>query len=145
LGFYKNLGLDWSTAWAEQARSEALQRKIWGEATAACKQEGPATTSLVLSSVNGMIDITTAQIVAIQNHPPKAIYWGLLMLVLSSAFLAGYRMAQAKKPSWVHMIIYSAAMAAAIYVTLDFEYPRFGLIRIDPADQILIDLRKNLK
>jgi hypothetical protein len=42
------------------------------------------------------------------------------------------------------MVIYSAVMAAAMYVTLDFEYPRLGLMRVDAADQILIDLRKDL-
>jgi hypothetical protein len=33
---------------------------------------------------------------------------------------------------------------AAIYLTLDLEYPRAGLIRMDPYDQVLIDLRKSM-
>jgi hypothetical protein len=146
LGMYGNLALDSETARAEQARATMLQEKIWSEAVAGCREEGsPATTTLVLSSLNEMIDITTTRLVALQTHPPFVIYWGLLVLVLASALLAGYGMAETKKRNWIHMVIYSAIMAAALYVILDLEYPRIGLIRIDAADQILIDLRNNMK
>ncbi|MDU9023621.1 hypothetical protein QZH45_27870 [Pseudomonas corrugata] len=30
------------------------------------------------------------------------------------------------------------------YVILDFEYPRFGVIRVDYFDKIMLDLRKSL-
>ncbi len=40
------------------------------------------------------------------------------------------------------MIIYSAVISTAVYITLDYEYPRLGLIRVDGADQVLIDVRK---
>jgi hypothetical protein len=36
-------------------------------------------------------------------------------------------------------------MASTLYVILDMEYPRFGLIRVDAADQLLIDVRSNMK
>ena len=32
-------------------------------------------------------------------------------------------------------------MTAAIFITLDLEYPRFGFLRIDSMDQVLVDLR----
>ena len=36
-------------------------------------------------------------------------------------------------------------ISIAIYVILDLEYPRFGLIRVDASDQVLVDLRQSLK
>jgi len=36
-------------------------------------------------------------------------------------------------------------MAGSTYVILDLEYPRIGLIRIDKADQVLVDLRNSMK
>ena len=146
LSIYTNLALDTEAARAEQARAAMLQGKIWAEAVAGCREAGSqATTSLVLSSLNEMIDITTTRFVALQTHPPFAIYWGLLVLVLASALLAGYGMAESKKRNWIHMVIYSAIMATAIYVIFDLEYPRIGLIRIDAADKVLIDLRNSMK
>jgi hypothetical protein len=35
-------------------------------------------------------------------------------------------------------------MAAAVYVILDLEFPRTGLIRVDAADQLLNDLRRTM-
>jgi len=36
-------------------------------------------------------------------------------------------------------------MSMAVYVILDFEYPRFGLIRIDKFDRVLVDVRAAMK
>jgi hypothetical protein len=36
-------------------------------------------------------------------------------------------------------------MAVSVYVILDIEYPRLGLIRVDAFDQALVDLRNNMK
>ena len=44
-----------------------------------------------------------------------------------------------KKRSWMHMAVYAVIMASTLYVILDLEYPRFGLIRIDSADQVLVE------
>jgi hypothetical protein len=31
------------------------------------------------------------------------------------------------------------------YVIIDLEYPRFGLIRVDAADQMLMELREAMR
>ncbi len=146
LDYYRSLSVNSETAQADLRRFSALQEKLWSEAVAACQTAGtPATTSLVLNSLNEMIDITTTRAVALETHPPDIIYWGLAVLVLASALLAGFGMAEAKTRSWLHMILYSAILATAVYVIFDLEYPRFGLIRIDSADHVLVELRSSMK
>lgn len=127
------------------ARASELQNKIWAEAVAGCQQaNSPAVTSLVLSSMNDMIDMTTTRLVAQQTHPPEVIFYGLGLLILATSLLAGYGMSAGRKRSWLHAILFAAIMAA-IYVILDIEYPRVGLVRLDNADQVLIDLRSSMK
>lgn len=146
LGYYRNLGQDNAMAQAELDRSVALQQKIWAESVAGCEKVNfSATTSLVLSSLNEMIDITTTRAVALETHPPTVIYWALGVLVLAGALLAGYGMAEAKTRSWLHMLIYSTILVLAVYVILDLEYPRVGWVRIDTADHVLMDLRTSMK
>ncbi|MGB6385214.1 MAG: hypothetical protein WBD25_13665 [Terriglobales bacterium] len=146
LAYFKNLPLDNTTAKAALDQSIALQGKIWSEAVAACeKVKSASTPTLVLSSLNDMIDITTTRAVALDTHPPIVVFWGLGVLVLASALLAGYGMAEAKTRGLLHMLIYSAILAIAVYVILDMEYPRVGLIRIDAADHVLVDLRSSMK
>jgi hypothetical protein len=62
-----------------------------------------------------------------------------------SAWLAGHGMASAGKRSWVHVLSFAIIIAATVYVIVDMEYPRFGMIRVDAADQILRDLRQSMK
>src|SRR5271165_6453062 len=58
LAFYKYLASDRDKASDELAHSEKLQKKIWAESIAAAKQtSSPATLTLVVSSLNEMIDI----------------------------------------------------------------------------------------
>jgi hypothetical protein len=92
-----------------------------------------------------MIDITTTRFVATQNHPPLIIFLLLAGLSLLSALLIGYIMCESKSRSWLHMLIVAATMSLTFYVVLDLEFPRLGLIRVDAADQVLIDLRKSIK
>jgi hypothetical protein len=146
LAYFKSLGLEEVGAKVDLDTSMALQEKIWSEAVTACEKAGsPSTTSLVLSSINQMIDLTTTRAVALEMHPPTVIFWGLGVLVLASALLAGYGMAEARTRSWLHMLIYSAMLSVVVYVILDLEYPRVGLIRIDAADHVLFDLRNSMK
>ena len=95
--------------------------------------------------MNDMIDISTTRLVAQQTHPPEVVFYGLGLLVMATSLLAGYGMAGSKQRSLMHMTVYAVIMACTLYVILDLEYPRFGLIRIDSADQVLVDVRNSMK
>jgi len=36
-------------------------------------------------------------------------------------------------------------MAGSVYVIVDLEFPRAGLIRVDAFDQVLVDVRQTMK
>ena len=59
--------------------------------------------------------------------------------------LAGYAMAKSGRRNWTHMLIYAGTLAFAVYLIFDLDYPRLGLVRIDSADHILVDLRNSMK
>ncbi len=146
LDFYDKLGIDLAPARLALAKSTDLQQKIWSESVAAsARQSSAAVTTLVLGSVNSMIDITTTRLVALETHPPLAIYLALAAVVLASSILAGYAMAKSGCRNWIHMVIYAGTLAFAVYLILDLDYPRFGLVRVDSADHFLVDLRNSMK
>jgi len=128
------------------ATSTALQKKIWNAASAACcTDEGRSITMLLLPALNEMFDVTTTRTAAAMQHPPMIIFGMLFLLGLSCALLAGYGMASARERSWMHMIGFALITAIAIYVILDLEYPRLGLIRVDAADLLLLELRESME
>jgi hypothetical protein len=128
------------------AKANELQTQIWRQAVAASRAEGasPAAPMLLLPALNAMIDITTTRTMATQMHPPMVIFAMLFGLALAASLLAGYGMAGSKLRRWFHMLGFALVMAVAIYVILDIEYPRLGLIRVDAFDQALIDLRESM-
>jgi hypothetical protein len=128
---------------AKAYETNVLQSEIWSQAVSASKQPDAATQAaiLLLPALNAMIDITTTRAVAMQNHPPRAIFFLLAALSLVSALLAGYVMCSTAVRSWFYMLLFAATMSVTFFVILDLEYPRYGLIRVDAADQVFVELR----
>jgi hypothetical protein len=129
------------------ARASRLQGDIWAHAVAASRADGapPAAPMLLLPALNQMFDIATTRVLAMQMHPPAVIFLLLYGLALAGALLAGYGMAAGRARPWLHMVVFAAVTALAVYVIVDIEYPRLGLIRVDAFDQALVDLRAGMK
>ena len=130
---------------AELVRSQELQKDIWAM-SADASQKSPNTMAgiLLLPALNAMIDITTTRTMASQIHPPLVIFVMLGVIVLASALIAGFSMAKGTTRSWLHIVLFAAIMTLTVYVIVDIEYPRLGLIRVDSFDQVMVDLRKSM-
>ena len=131
---------------AKLAEAASLQGRIWEMAlTASRRPEVRAQTPiLVLSSLNDMIDITTTRVMATRNHPPLVVFLLLGGLSLVGALLIGYGTAPDAHRNWFHTIIFATILSLTVYVIVDLELPRLGMIRVHGADQILVDLRKSM-
>ena len=131
----------------EMANSKRIQEEIWKEAVAATRLSGvhPAASWLLLPALNTMIDITATRTMALQVHPPRIIYALLFSLGLICSLLAGYRMSTGQHRSWLHILGFTVITVTIVYVILDVEYPRAGLIRLESADQVLVELRASMK
>jgi hypothetical protein len=138
---------DLEAAKLELARSQQLQTDIWHQAVQAMRQPGEhaGATLLVLPALNQMFDITSVRIAATQIHPPNIIYEMLVGLALAAALLAGYQSAGEKRYDWVHQIGFAAIVSLTVYVILDIEHPRLGLVRIDAIDQLMVNARAGMK
>jgi hypothetical protein len=126
-------------------RSRSIQEKMWKDTVNALKESGPAEKSLMLTSMNEAIDITTDRTVALTTHAPLQVFVMLALSAIAASVLAGYTMSVSPVRDWVSMITLALVLGVALNVILDYEFPRFGLIRIDPVDQVLVDTLKHLK
>ena len=91
-----------------------------------------------------MIDITTTRTMVTQMHPPRIVFVMLFGMALAASLMAGYGMIRQHLRSRLHMLGFALVMAVAIFVILDIEYPRLGLVRVDAFDQALTDLRERM-
>jgi hypothetical protein len=132
---------DLEAAKAQMALATALQQEIWTSAVTALREASPNASLLLLPALNDMIDITTTRLVAAKTHTPPVILGALALLALFCSVLAGYGLAGGKPFNMVfHMVGFALVLTLTIYVILDLDHPRVGLIRVDFADQALTDV-----
>jgi hypothetical protein len=145
LATYRDLGDPLAT---EQDRGHVarLQTQVWNVlVTAAREDKSMPLAQTVLPPVNEMFDLANTRVLATRQHPPLAIYLMLAMLILVSAFLVGFGEAGPTRQSRVHVIGFAAVTSLALYLIIDLEFPRRGLIRVDSFDQALVDLRSSIQ
>jgi hypothetical protein len=131
----------------DASQANIVQGDIWKKALDACKRPDAhgSCVMLMMPALNQMIDITTTRAMAGQNHPPLIIYLLLGSLSLIAALLVGYGTAENPRRLKFHPLAFAAIVSITLYVIIDLEFPRLGLIRIDDADRILFDLRKSIQ
>jgi hypothetical protein len=100
---------------------------------------------LIVPALNTMFAIADARTLAARIHPPAIIFVMLGVAALASALLAGYGMATGRGRNWTYMIGFAATLSIALFVILDLEYPRLGLVRIDDFDRALVELRATMR
>lgn len=132
-------GSDLAAQQQQLAAANQLQGQIWQAALHASQQgsAAPQATMLLLPALNDMFDITTTRAMATLNHPPSVVFVLLAVLILVGALLVGFDMAGSGERSWLHIIVFASIMALAVFVIVDLEYPRQGLIRVNDADQAM--------
>lgn len=123
-----------------------IQEEVWAKASAVCRTEaGAPARMLLLPAMNAMFDVAEARVLATRMHPPVIVFVMLSLLALAGALFAGYGMAEGRTRNAIHMVGFAATIALAVYVIMEFEYPRLGFIRLHDFDQALVELRSRMK
>jgi ABC-type glycerol-3-phosphate transport system permease component len=99
----------------------------------------------VLPALNEMFDLTASRYAAARFHVSLMIFWFLIFLSMIASLLVGYAMASAKLRNWLHMILFALLISLTLYVIFDFELPRHGVIQLNQADRVYIELREAIK
>ena len=139
--------LDDAATAVKLGESAELQGAIWTMAMSAVQREGVATstTMLVTNALNEMIDITTTRAMAARSHPPMVVFVLLVAMSLLCALLLGYATSLNTARSWLHTVTFAAVISLTVYVIIDIEFPRVGLIRVDSADEMLLQVRASMR
>ena len=143
LSYYGKLP-DETAAEPDLQRADQIEAAIWTHIVEAAPRGIPGTVQTLIPAVNDMFDVASLRQMALRTHPPLPIYGLLMLLALVCASLAGHHAAPSVRPPWVLPLLFSGISALAIFVIIDLEYPRAGLIRIESADFLLHDVRARM-
>lgn len=141
---YRQIGKGVDAALAVHGQAMKKQGEIWGHAVRASASLPPSVATLMLSALNQMFDTATSRVESMKQHPPMVIFGMLLVLTLVSALLAGYGMSEGEGRRVLHMLGFAVVITVMVYVILDLEFPRMGLIRLDSGDQVLEDVLRSM-
>jgi hypothetical protein len=95
--------------------------------------------------VDALGEVTTNGIVrqaSLRAHVPDAIVYMLFVIALVTAFFSGYVSANRARFDWLAVITFHALVTLVIFVTLDLDRPRRGIIRLTDVQEILVDQRR---
>jgi hypothetical protein len=137
---------DLGKAQVQYDRSKQLQRDIWLTAIADGRKPGshPDASKLILPAINSMAEIAIKRTMGGFIHPPTVIFVLLFLLALLCATLVGFGMGMETVRSWLHIIVFAVIAVTTVFLVLEIEYPRMGMIEIGRYDNMLIDLRKSM-
>jgi hypothetical protein len=130
---------------AAVVRANELQGVLWSRCVEVGRQPGAESVHrALLPALNEMFDIATTRTRAFYTHTSPVITAFLVAVTLLSALLAGHGMSAAKRRRLSHWFLFATVTATTMYLIFDLEYPRFGLIRVDADDQVMIDTRAGM-
>ena len=122
------------------------QDVLWARAVAACLGPGGEQARiLLLPSLNQSFDAVQMEYLNRRIHPPVIIYVMLGMAALAAAVFGGMGLAGGTTRNWSHIVGFAATIAIAVWVIVELEYPRIGLIRVTGFDETLMELRESMR
>lgn len=126
---------------AEEATA-GCSGKVWHTVAAfAANGNNPAVPSQqMVPALNAMIDIVTTEEATTNARVPDSILWLLFLLTLCGSFIIGYSN-KGKRTSYVIVSVFALMTAMAIFLIIDLDRPRRGLINTHRAQEKIMELR----
>ena len=99
------------------------------------------STAQMVPAINTMLDAGTTELMGDLSTVPDSIIWMLFFLAASSAFYLGYSSGGKEHLDWFVAVGFCLLIVLVVFITLDIDRPRRGLIRMTTAQQALLELR----
>jgi hypothetical protein len=126
-------------------RLAAQEEKTWNDTVTAVKLTNDGSVlEMIVTAMNNMFETENEGFVLMRVHPPFAIFILLIGLAILSGFLVGYTTAETKTKNSLHILSFIAITAFTIYIIVDLEFPRAGMIRVDSFDKIIKTVRHRM-
>jgi hypothetical protein len=132
-------GMNMEKTMENYAKADSIGKEIWTIAASYAKVDNITTrTSELLPALNNMIDITTTRRAAGEATIPDSIMYFLFILCFCSAFLLGYD--NKNKIDWIGVMGLAVMLSSTVFTIIDLDRPRSGLIKMDKANQKMVEL-----
>jgi len=142
---YYNAGTDNDKLNSSQQLAGDLSGKIWSRVIGLSQQsENTLRSQQMIPALNAMMDITTTRDAERNAHVPESILWMLFLLTFAGSFITGYG-SKSKHFNKIIVGCFALMTAMTIYLILDLDRPRRGIINMDKTHEKIVELKELLK
>ena len=138
---YFNAGVDQARLQAADDQAAHLQQQLWSMAVAVSAQDNRSVPSgLYVQTLNDAIDLQAKRLAAFRNRVPETVIWLLLGVSVAAAGIVGYSNGLGNRRQVFGALILVVLITIIIWVILDLDRPRRGLIMV--SQQSMISLQQ---
>jgi Ca2+/Na+ antiporter len=142
---YYDAGIDIVKINASLKQTNDNYNRIWTKVIALSHdKENILRSQQMIPALNAVSDIVTTRDSHRDAHVPESILWMLFMLTLVGSFVMGYGTGS-NRYNWIIVSGFALMTVMTIYLILDLDRPRRGIINMDMTEQKIIDLKAMLK
>jgi hypothetical protein len=111
------------------AKVSGLHERMWRAVINATKDNAPLM-AVVLPPINEVIDLHSTHLSMARRHMPIPIMTVLLGTAAIGVGMIGFGNGRIGRRFSVLDAVYGAVLAAALWMTIDLDYPGIGIIRV---------------
>jgi hypothetical protein len=111
------------------AKVNGLHQRMWTAAIKATQDNAPLM-AVVLPPINEVIDLHATHLAMARRHLPLPIMAVLLGTAAIGVGLMGFGNGRVGRRFSLLDSVYGIVLAAALWMTIDLDYPGFGIIRV---------------
>jgi hypothetical protein len=142
---YYNAGIDETALNRTMQQANDISGRIWKRVMLLSQdKENVLRSQQMIPALNDMMDITTTRDADRNAHVPESILWMLFLLTLAGSFITGYG-AKVNSFNRVMVACFALMTTLTIYLILDLDRPRRGIINMDQTHQKIVELQSLLK
>ena len=131
---------------AALARSEVYAHRLWARTVRlAPDPEHQIATEQMIAALNAVFEHALARQASMRARVPDPIVYMLFIISLATAFFTGYIGTNRRNFDWLAVGIFHLLVGLVIYITLDLDRPRRGLIRTTDMLEMLTELRQQFR
>ncbi len=128
----------------DREKAKTLKMQLWNDVVnATTMKENQVAQAQVIPAMTNLFDKANTGLALTRLHPPIVIYLLLIVLAAIGGFLVGYTTAENEEHTSIHVLSYVILTAFVLYLVIDLELPRLGLIRVDSFDLFLTEMRED--
>jgi len=127
------------------AQSDSIITQCWKKVAAfAHTPNSLVMTAQMTPALNAVIDVVTSREASRLNMVPRVIIVILVLLTMVSSFLAGYG-SKGHERNPILVFAFALMTTLTLYLILELDKPRQGLINLAEAEQMVVNLRSYFK